>query len=356
MRRVWMLALVLIITMTAIGQAEEWEDVDFAALTQGELEGLAADVDSAIERYHGMDLTAGSEVLIEAKRAVESYFSRQGIPITWAWVNYRFERDWNFYTLETHVDYRDANGVKRKPSVYAELFREDGGLELYYLRVGEETAIDHRDELPDELWSQPPEEIVNAATGLELSTMRKEELERLKSRAEAEIDANHSVSSTMKDLVRSLVRLEVERHFAQEEIEASFAWFDYYYTADWDLYTLRTPVDLKDAAGQRREAPMFAEVYPLSRQYSLCYLTVGDEVLIDRREELPEEARDIERRAREAGVQRSKVGNLLSEAESSAKSGIHSAKDALSEEIDKLRNKAGQWLQSDDFPNLGDLF
>lgn len=356
MRRVWILALALIFTLAAVCQAEEWEDINFAALTQGELEGLAADVDLAIERYHGMDLTTGGEMLLEARQAVESYFSRQGIDVSWAWVDYSFARDWNLYTLETHVDYRDAAGVKRKPSVHAELLRENGGLELYFLRVGEEEVIDRRDELPDEPWSQQPEQIVNATTGLELSTLRKDELESLKSRAQAEIEASHGISSTMKEFVRALVKLEVERHFAAEDVEASFAWFDYYYTSDWELYTLRTPVDLQDAAGRRREEPMLAEVYPLSGQYGLCYLTVGDEVLIDRRDELPGEMRIVEEKARAAGIQRSKMGNLLSEAESSAKSGIHSAKDALSEQIDKLRDKAGQWLQSDDFPKFGGLF
>lgn len=281
-------AALLVLVCIFTGALAEGVDVDLSELTLEQLNAFSADIDAEIKLHHRPDSNTESAVLSATQDVVESYFSEQGIEISWAWVDYEYSREWDFYTLSTHIDYRDALDEKHKPDVYAELFPENGEYVVYYLLVGTEVLVNRREELPEVLWAEEPQGIVNEATNTDLSKVSAEELKSLKTAIKDEIKANHSTNSTTSNLVLSLAKLEVEKYFSQQDIEVSWAWFDYDYTCDWAFYTLTTPIDYKDSNGKYQNSTVYAESYPISGQYTLCYLTIDDLVLVDRRDELPE--------------------------------------------------------------------
>ena len=292
----------ILVALTSVSIAEESHDIKLTELNKDELNALISDVDSEIKLHHEAKTDAQEEVLKVTEAAVETYFAKQDIEISWAWVDYTYERDWDYYTLTTHIDYRDANGIKQKPGVYSEVFAEDGSYDVYYLLIGTEAVIDRRTELPDELWSQQPVGIINTATALDLSTFNREELKSLRKAAQDELSRNHTPDSTITNLLLSLTQMKVEQYFTEKDIDISWAWFDYTYTCDWDLYTLLTPISYKDADGKYQEADVYAEAYPIADQYSLCYLTVNDSVLIDKREQLPKELYAVSEEASEINI------------------------------------------------------
>lgn len=282
-----MVAVLLAITlMFSVALAEDTQ-IDLTELTLVQLNEFKDGIDAEIKLHHKSESSTESVVLNTVKEVVKSHFAEQGIEISWAWVNYTYTRDWDFYTVSTHIDYRDAANEKQKSNVYAELFPENSEYAVYYLLVGTELLINRRDELPDTLWVEEPQGIINAATGMNLSKVSVSDLTALKTAIEREIKANHSTNSTTNSVVLSLTKLEIEKYFAQQNINVSWAWFDYDYTCDWGLYTLTTPINYRNSEDKNQKSIVYAESYPIAGQYTLTYLTVDDTILVNRRDELP---------------------------------------------------------------------
>jgi Putative peptidoglycan-binding domain-containing protein len=267
--------------------------IDLTTLTASELNAFARDINRVIERHHEPNSATNEAALSVVKKAVRLYFAEKGYDVTWAWVNYNYSRTWDFYTVSTHVDYRDSKGNKQKPDVYAELFPIGDEFSIHYLKIGKEVVIDERDKLPDDLWIKTPERIVNASTGVELSMLDTVELNEWKTKIKNEIKVNHTPDSKTSDIVLNLAKYDVRLYFAEQGVDVSWAWFDYVYTCDWGLYTLKTPIDYTDTNGVRQNQKVYAEAYPKDGEYALYYLTVGDEVLVDNRDQLPEDIAGI---------------------------------------------------------------
>ena len=281
-------SLALLFSLFAPQAFAEAGTPDLSTLTRKELDAFLDDIDAEKELHHETEYETRDAVLAATKNEVEAHFAKQDIEISWAWIDYSYTRDWDFYTLSTHIDYRDASNKKQKPDVYSEVFLQNGQYTVYYLLVGTELVINRRDELPDTHWAEEPKGVVNERTGTDLSKMSVDELNALKTAVNNEIKANHSTNSTTNNLILSMTKSEVEQYFFQQNISVSWAWFDYSYTCDWSFYSLKTPIDCRDAEGHYTDATVYSEAYPFSGQYALCYLAVDDTVLINRRDELPE--------------------------------------------------------------------
>lgn len=287
MRRAAIALLVCLAMLCGARAGELPAGADLTGLTTAQLEAFQTDIDNAIVVYHTIDRETKDIVLATVKAAVEEYFDGLGFDISWAWLRYDYEKQWDMCTLLTHVDYKDVSGRAQKPDVYAELFPIDGAYALVYLLVGTEVVVNRRAEVGAYPWLGTPAPIRNAATGLDLSAMTKEELNALKGDIKDELNRSHKPDHQVSRLVLTLARQQVEAHFAQRNIKVSWAWIDYDYTREWDFYTLTTPIDYRDEGGEKRYATVYAQVYPLLSQYEVCYLSVGEDVLINRRDELP---------------------------------------------------------------------
>lgn len=122
--------------------------IDLSTMSLQELKTLQHAIQQEIEKNHEASSDERDKVLAAVKRDVEAYFSKINIDISWAWFNFEYTKDWNFFTLKTHIDFRDAAGEKQKPDVYAEVYNTSGNFQVYYIKVGTETLLDNRAALP----------------------------------------------------------------------------------------------------------------------------------------------------------------------------------------------------------------
>lgn len=202
---------------------------DLSKLKSEELSLLKDEISEVIEKYHTPKSEIKDEVLNTVKNDVESYAKEKNIEdVSWAWIDYDYTREWDFYTLDTHADFDgDQNDV------YAELYPENGKYSIYYLLIGKEVIVNRRDELPGQLWQQP-ESVVDKASGIDLFTMTEEALENLKEDVSDELKENHKPESGIKDAVLDLVKENIEEFYSNKGYEVSWAWFDYDYTREWE--------------------------------------------------------------------------------------------------------------------------
>lgn len=260
---------------------------DLSKLKSEELNLLKDEISEVIEKYHIPKSEIKDEVLNTVKNAVESYAKEKNIEdVSWAWIDYDYTREWDFYTLDTHADFDDD-----RDDVYAELYPENGKYCIYYLLIGKEVIVNRRDELPEQLWQQP-ESVVDKASGIDLFTMTEEALENLKEDVSDELKENHKPESGIKDAVLDLVKENIEEFYSNKGYEVSWAWFDYDYTREWDLYTLTTRIDYKNDQDSG-DALVYAEAYPVDSEYELVYLSSGDDIILDKRESLPDVIAEI---------------------------------------------------------------
>lgn len=260
---------------------------DLSKLKSEELSLLKDEISEVIEKYHTPKSEIKDEVLNTVKNDVESYAKEKNIEdVSWAWIDYDYTIEWDFYTLDTHADFDgDQNDV------YAELYPENGKYSIYYLLIGKEVIVNRRDELPGQLWQQP-ESVVDKASGIDLFTMTEEALENLKEDVSDELKENHKPESGIKDAVLDLVKENIEEFYSNKGYEVSWAWFDYDYTREWNLYTLTTPINYKNDQDSG-DALVYAEAYPIDSEYALVYLSSGDDIILDKRESLPDVIAEI---------------------------------------------------------------
>lgn len=265
---------------------------DLTALTFAELDQLKADIVATIRDHHEASDEEREAVFAAVKEAAEAYYARQGIAISWAWYGreYHYAQQWDFYSLSTHLDYRDADDKSHQRKVYAEVFPMDGKLTVCYLKLDDDAVIDRRSEIPERLLLDTSIDYHNARTGIYLSGMARDELDALLIAVDDEIAQNHRTSSSLVDTTYDLVKAEVEALFAARGIGVGWPWFDYSYTCDWGCYTEKTNISYTDENGKRQQRDVYAEVYNEDGEYGVYYLTIGEDVALDRRSELSSEA------------------------------------------------------------------
>ena len=274
------LGLVLSVAMT------DRADADLSKLGKDQLDSLIDEIEDELENHHEPNSDDKDAVLDAVKAAVEAHFGAQDIEVSWPWFDYDYTRDWDFYTLNTGIEYKDSMDEKQKPDVYAEVLCEGEEYTVYYLTIGDEAVVDRQDELPEEHWSSTPESNIDVGTGLDLALISEAGLKELRDQAKDELKTNHETDVKTSDLVRNLMENVVDTHFKEQGSEVSWPWFDYDYTCDWGFYTARAPITVKSDDGKQK-FDVYAEAYPIEKQYTLTFLCVGEEVLIDQRSVVP---------------------------------------------------------------------
>lgn len=139
------------------------EEFELSSMTLEQLNQLKAAIDDEIRINHTPD-NVGKEAILDAtKDIVEKAFADRGITVSWAWVDYKYTKDWDSYTLATHIDYYDASSTKVKPDVYAEGNVVDGICNLTFVQVGDEVLL------------SPSSTVPNTTTGTEEATESQQE-------------------------------------------------------------------------------------------------------------------------------------------------------------------------------------
>jgi len=264
-------------------------DLDLSLLSRGDLMTLSTDVKTALEQYHTNVTDVEKESALSAvKSDTEKYYSEQGISISWAWYDheYKYERNWDYITVSTHIDYKDSDDKSHQVKVYGEVFPINGQKEVFFLTLDKNQVYDNRNNLPDILWDENEKHFVNLRTGIDLTVLSESELKDLQNLIKDELSKNHKTTSKGESTVKTLVGKAVEDHFAQSGIKVSWPWFDYDFTCDWGYYTETTRISYKDSEEKKHDKAVYAEVINNSTDSEIVYLIIGDETLIDLRNQM----------------------------------------------------------------------
>ena len=280
--RILILIVIASLFLYSFGSAEV-SQLNLSRTSREELLQFMDEISSVIDLYHSTSSNLESELLGRVKTSVESYFDKKDISVSWPWFDYSYSRDGDLYTVSTHVEYRDSNNKKQEPNVYSELFSVDDNIQIYYLTIGNEAIIDSRNMLPNSIWDKEPEPIISTITGLNLTDYTTDELHSLLNQTTDELKRNHEPKSSVTDTIRSMTVTATEKYLSERDSTISWPWFDYTYTNDWDLYTFTAPVTVKSSAG-KSDMDVYSEAYPINGQYTLTYLSIGDDIVLDNRE------------------------------------------------------------------------
>lgn len=124
------------------------ETYDFANMTLDELNNVKSLIDKEIDLNHYANSDQRASIDKVTKSYVEDKYGKDNVD--WAWFDYTYTRDWDFYTLKTHADIRKHDGGKAQYDVYSELFEVNGVYRLVYLTIGTEVLIDLRSQIIDD--------------------------------------------------------------------------------------------------------------------------------------------------------------------------------------------------------------
>lgn len=122
----------------------------------------------------------------------------------------------------------------------------------------------------------------------DLPNMTAQELRELRKNIDEQLKTNHDTTSSEESRIESAVKTYVEDYYGSSNV--SWAWFDYTYTKEWDYYTMVTHADVK-RGNEKSRCDVIADVYKTDDQYQIAYLTVGNDMLIESRDEIITDSR-----------------------------------------------------------------
>ena len=261
---------------------------DLSGLTYTELVKLISDIDAEIKADHEISSAQRDHVLDAVKRTTEACFQQDGLSISgWAWFDheYTYTKDWDHYTLKTHVDYKDKNNRSQQAVIYGEVRFQSNEYVAIYLSVDGKVRMDEKDQYNGQMWSSEPKKFVNESTLTDLAQYTRSELETLKTRAGDEIQRNHSVPDKVSSLMLAMTKSEIEQYCIQNSIDiTSYAWYDseYTYYHDWDLYQMESHIDIKAKTKSATGVKYTSSICKIGDRFELIELRIQDHPVVDK--------------------------------------------------------------------------
>ena len=280
----------IIISLLVIRSIACAEEIDISYLILDDLEVVKQNVDKAIAVYHtDISYKESDTVLDMVKDAAEKYLRGNGAAsVSWPWIgwDYKYKRNWDWFSVNTHLDYKDNNDKNHRVDVYGEVFLS-GKPELICLKLGDEMVLDQRTSLPSDLWQNVTEHFIDLKTGTDLTVLSEADLRAFKKSIEEEIKQNHKPTSAETDKTYNCVKNFIETYCAEKGCgPVSWPWFDFSYTREWNLYTEKTRVTYDDSMEvNHRNEGVYAEVHFADGEPELIFLTLDNVVLVDQREQ-----------------------------------------------------------------------
>ena len=118
------------------------ENYDLPNMTATELNELKNTIDEEIKTNHDPSSDQESEVEKVSKSFVEAQYGED--KVSWAWFDYTYTKDWDFYTFKTHADIIKHDGGKAQYDVYTEVIASGDGYQVVYAKIGEEEIFNDR--------------------------------------------------------------------------------------------------------------------------------------------------------------------------------------------------------------------
>ena len=118
------------------------EGIDLSNMTLAELEDLEKRIESEIETNHEASSDQKEKVDKAVMGFVEEYYGEDNVD--WAWFDYTYTKDWDFYTLTTNADIKKEDGGTAEYDVYGEAFCVESVYQVVYIKIGNEVLYDAR--------------------------------------------------------------------------------------------------------------------------------------------------------------------------------------------------------------------
>ena len=142
-------------TKTPTARINKSSNIDLSTYSIKDLSALADKANREINTNHSVLSGAQSMILSLTKIDLEQYFMEKNLILkSYAWYDreYKYTRDWDYYWLETHVDYKTSeNASQQTDKIYSEVCNIDGRFELVYLKFGSKVIKDRKNELSSTL-------------------------------------------------------------------------------------------------------------------------------------------------------------------------------------------------------------
>lgn len=203
MKRLWLVCIIICIFLTSTCLAEEY---DLQNMTAAELNALRSQINAEIKENHEPTSAQESSVKDAFKAYVEDFYGTENV--SWAWIDYTYSREWDFFTIKTHADIKKQDGGKAQYDLYGELYLTNDIYEVVYVQIGTEAILDQRSEKIADARVLGMLGLGTDGTEAEADTETEAPMETEAPQAEEEIIAKRGdKNETVKTLQQMLIRL-----------------------------------------------------------------------------------------------------------------------------------------------------
>lgn len=133
------IAFSVTLLFSSIGYADNY---DLPNMTVTELNELKSTIDEEIQTNHDPSSDQESAVEKASKEFVEAQYGEDNV--SWAWFDYTYTKDWDFYTFKTHADITKQDGGKAEYNIYTEVVANGDSYQVVYAKIGEEEIFNDR--------------------------------------------------------------------------------------------------------------------------------------------------------------------------------------------------------------------
>lgn len=117
-------------------------EYDLPNMTTEELNTLKSKISEELITNHEPSSEQSSAVQNSIKAFVETFYGEGSV--SWAWFDYTYSREWDFFTMKTHADIQKRDGGKAEYDVYGEVVLTNNIYETVFVQIGTEIIFDDR--------------------------------------------------------------------------------------------------------------------------------------------------------------------------------------------------------------------
>ena len=183
-------------------------EYDLSNMTTEQLDDLVETIAAQMEEDHELSSNQKASVETAVKTFVEDSYGTDNV--SWAWFDYTYTREWDFFTMSTHADIKKSDGGKAEYDVYGEVVSNGETFEVVFVQVGTEAVFDQRNELikDERVREMLGLDVATAATeSTQSSDTAEEPQETLEPQTENIVAKRGDKSETVKALQEMLIRL-----------------------------------------------------------------------------------------------------------------------------------------------------
>lgn len=140
---------ICVFALTAMSINAFSEDVDLTNYTTEQLNILSDRIKQEIKENHSLASKERDSLSDAVKAFVEAVFSQNDMSVSWAWIDYDYTREWEYATMQTHFDAKDANNKSTRYNMMAGAYLIGDAWNVCYLELNGEAVYDTRDQIPD---------------------------------------------------------------------------------------------------------------------------------------------------------------------------------------------------------------